>query len=214
MDVVTLVREREPVLLAVDPLFRLVRVQDGNSYAETYAVLGPLIDVARETGTHILCLHHSSKMAKADAIDAPIGSIGLSGAAGTVLVMRRAKCYRTLQTVQRIGPDLPETVLSFDPGTRRLSVGGTRAEADLDEVGKEIVEYLRSSGEKTEPEIVEHTEGRTAIKRDALRSLVKRGIVSRGGTGKKNDAFRYLFACTQPIAGTREQNPQLVTKPP
>ena len=74
LEVVTILREKKPILLVVDPLFRLVRIQDGNSYAETYAALGPLIDAARETGTHILCLHHTSKLAKVDAIDAPIGS--------------------------------------------------------------------------------------------------------------------------------------------
>ncbi|MGA8087085.1 MAG: AAA family ATPase [Terracidiphilus sp.] len=73
LDVVPILQDKKPVLLVVDPLFRLVRIQDGNAYAETYSALGPLIGIARQTGTQILCLHHSSKLVKAEAIDAPIG---------------------------------------------------------------------------------------------------------------------------------------------
>jgi hypothetical protein len=97
---------------------------------------------------------------------------------------------------------MPETLLSFDLETRRLSVGGARAEADRHEVENEIVEYLKAGGEKTEPEIVDHVEGANAIKRKALRSLVERGVVGRDGTGKKGDPYKYSFACTEPMPRT------------
>ena len=45
---VQLVRKRKPALVVIDPLFRLARVRDEKAYAETYAALGPLIDLARE----------------------------------------------------------------------------------------------------------------------------------------------------------------------
>ena len=63
-DVAALVatlRKLRPALLIVDPLFRLISVRDEKAYAEIYAHMGRLIDVARETGTHITCLHHSPK---------------------------------------------------------------------------------------------------------------------------------------------------------
>jgi hypothetical protein len=37
-----LVRQRRPVLVVIDPLFRLARIKDEKAYAETYAALGPL----------------------------------------------------------------------------------------------------------------------------------------------------------------------------
>lgn len=195
LEVVTILRERKPVLLVVDPLFRLLSVKDEKAYAEMYGALGPLIDIARQTGTHILCLHHSSKLAKTEAIDAPIGSTALGGAVSTLLVMRRTETYRTLQTVQRIGEDLPETVLQFDATTKRLSLGGSRENAEVQDVADKILACL-DSARLTEPEINEAIEGRNSCKRRALRELAEQGKIVRSGSGKRGDPYHYEKACT------------------
>jgi nicotinamidase-related amidase len=202
---VGLVRNQRPALVVIDPLFRLAHIRDEKAYAEVYAALGPLIDTARETGTHILVTHHSGKAQKADAIDSPLGSTALGGAVSTLIVLKRSDSYRSVQSVQRIGADMPETVLSFDSATHRLSISGTRAEADRQAVEREIVEYLKGAGERGEPEIVAHVEGANAVKRKALRSLVERRQVERAGTGKKGNPFKYSFACTEPISRTSVQ---------
>ena len=209
LDVVTILQERQPVLLVVDPLFRLVRIQDGNSYAETYSALGPLIDVARETGTHILCLHHSSKLAKAEAIDTPIGSTALGGAVSTLISMKRTASYRTMQTVQRIGTDLPETVLRFDPATRLLSLGGLREGFEVADVGEAILRALADKS-MTEPEIDDAIEGKTTVKRRALRELTGNGRVVRSGNGKRGEPYRYEKASSPvpaPIKETGNKKP-------
>src|SRR5271157_1256191 len=205
LALVDLVRRQRPALVVIDPLFRLAHIRDEKAYAEVYAALGPLIDLARETGTHILVTHHSGKSPKVDPIDSPLGSTAIGGAAATTIVLNRRESYRTVQTVTRIGPVLPETELSFDSETRLLSVGGTKAEADCQEIEKAIVEYLEAGGEQTEPEIVEHVEGTNAVKRKALRSLVEKGLVDRAGIGKKGDPYKYSYACTEGIARTSVQ---------
>ncbi|MGB2592980.1 MAG: AAA family ATPase [Candidatus Acidiferrum sp.] len=205
-----LVRERRPVLIVVDPLFRLARIKDEKAYAETYAALGPLIDVAREVGTLVLLVHHAGKSAKADAIDSPLGSTAIGGAVCTVMLLKKQteSGTRTLQTVTRIGQEMPETVLRFDSASRSLSLGPSKDEADVQAAEEAILEYLRSMSEpKTEPEIDEAVEGKTGLKRKAIRALATRGKVTREGGGKKGDPYRYafLFPCSQDIAGTREQ---------
>ncbi|MFY9855044.1 MAG: AAA family ATPase [Terracidiphilus sp.] len=203
---VVLVREQRPALLVIDPLIRMVRVRDEKAYAEMYTGLGPLIDVAREVGTHILLVHHSGKSVKSDAIDSPLGSTAIGAAVSTLIVLKRTESYRSIQTVQRIGIDMPETVLTFDSKTRLLSIGGTRAEADRREIEKDIVEYLQSVNETlTEPEIIDHIEGTNAVKRKALRSLVDNQTIHRDGGGKKGDPFKYSFACTEDIPRTSVQ---------
>jgi hypothetical protein len=195
LDVVTILRERKPVLLVVDPLFRLLSVKDEKAYAEMYSALGPLIDVARETGTHICCLHHSSKLAKSEAIDAPLGSTALGGAVSTLLVMRRTETYRTLQTVQRIGEDLPETVLQFDPASKRLALGGSRELEEVRSVGEEILAAL-GSGSMTAQELSDSVEARTTFQRRALREMTESGQIQREGTGKRGDPYRYTKGCS------------------
>jgi hypothetical protein len=213
LSLVDLVRKRRPALVVIDPLFRLAPIRDEKAYAEVYAALGPLIDLSRETGTHILLTHHAGKSPKADPIDSPLGSTAIGGAAATTIVLNRRGAYRTVQTVTRIGQVLPETILSFDPETRLLSVGGTRAESDCQGIEKEIVEFLEAGGEKCEREIVDHVTGTNAVKRKALRSLVKKGVVRRRGTGKKGDPFKYSYACTKYGARTSVQETKTEPQP-
>jgi hypothetical protein len=182
--------------------FRLARVRDERGYAETYGALGPLIDVARETGTHVMLLHHSGKGQRGDAIDAPLGSTAIGGAVCTLVVLKREDNYRTIQTVQRVPTDLPETVLMFDGESKRVSLGAEKLEADIRVIEDGIMDYLQSARDmRTESEITEHVEGKTGPKRKALRSLVEQGKVTRNGTGKRGDPFTYKFSfpCSQHI---------------
>ena len=54
------VEEKKPVLLIIDPLFRFTRVKDGNDYAQVTQALEPILALARETGVHVLVVHHLS----------------------------------------------------------------------------------------------------------------------------------------------------------
>jgi putative DNA primase/helicase len=206
-----LVRQRRPVLVVIDPLFRLARIRDEKAYSETYAALGPLIDVARETGTHLLLTHHAGKSAKADAIDSPLGSTAIGGAVCTLVLLKRAESVRTIQSVQRIGQDMPETVLQFDIESRSLALGAQKAQADVQAIAEAILKYLKTANEpKTEFEIDEAVEGKTGIKRKALRVLVGQEKITREGGGRKGNPFKYQFSfsCSPYIPGTREQESQ------
>ncbi len=207
-----LVRERRPVLVVIDPLFRLARIRDEKAYAETYAALGPLIDVAREAGTHVMLTHHAGKSEKADPIDAPLGSTAIGGAVCTLIHLKRNESMRTIQSVQRIGLDIPETVLQFDTESRCLSLGEEKAEADIQTASESILVLLRDAGEpRTEVEIDGAVEGKTGLKRKALRALVKQEKITREGAGRKGDPYRYRFSfsCSSDMSGTREQETEI-----
>jgi hypothetical protein len=202
-----LVRQRRPVLVVIDPLFRLARIRDEKAYAETYAALGPLIDVAREVGTHVLLSHHAGKGMKSDAVDSPLGSTAIGGAVSTLIILKRNESVRTIQTVQRVGADLPETVLRFDPETHRLSLGGTRFEADRQECEVAILDFLRDTREaQTQAQIREGVQGKTAAIRAGLTELVRSRRVSKTGDGTKGKPFLYAFENSGSlcIPGTRE----------
>jgi hypothetical protein len=159
-----------------------------------YRALGPLIDVSRSTGAHLAFTHHSGKNLKADVIDSPLGSTAIAGAVSTLIVLKRREAYRTIETRQRIGEDLPETVLGFDATTRLLSLGGSRFEADRAECEADILEFLRDAAEpKTQAQIREGVEGRTSILRAALTALVTTEQVKKSGEGIKGKAFLYEF---------------------
>jgi putative DNA primase/helicase len=207
-----LVQQHKPVLLVVDPLFRLVRIRDEKAYAETYAALGPLIDLARETGTHVLLVHHSGKSAKADAIDSPLGSTALSGLASTLIVLRRAESHRLVQTVQRLGRDLQETILNFDAATHQLSLGGAKMDADQADAELAILEFLQDAGEpQTQAQIRSGVGGQTQGTRSALTALANTGKTGEGTRGKP---FLYTFvnAGSFTYAETREPESRKATE--
>ena len=200
-------RRHRPALLVVDPLFRLIAVKDEKAYAEVYARMGPLIDVARETGTHITCLHHSPKQAREDAIDSPLGSTALGGAVNTLFELRRSPetGIRTIRSTQRVGEDLQEMVLRFDADTCLMRLDGTRQQVEVDKL-KQMIWAALNDVEMTEAQLfaaVEH--GKTGPKRLALRSLLRDGTVERSGTGKKGNPYLYRKACSH-VPGPDENN--------
>jgi hypothetical protein len=204
-------RRRCPALLVVDPLFRLIAVKDEKAYAEVYARMGPLIDVARETGTHITCMHHSPKQVREDAIDAPLGSTALGGAVSSLFELRRnpETGMRTIRSTQRVGDDLPEMVLRFNAETRRMRLDGTRKQFEVNNL-KPMIWAALSDVDLTENQIfdvVEH--GKTGAKRVALRSLCRDGRVERSGSGKKGDPYLYRKARSHvpaPIGNNGNEN--------
>jgi hypothetical protein len=202
-----LVRERRPLLVVIDPLFRLARIRDEKAYAETYAALGPLIDVAREIGTHVMFSHHAGKGMKADSIDSPLGSTAIGGVVSTLVVLKRTRDHRTIETIQRVGADIPETVMEFNSETRSLALGGTRFDADRQVCEMEILEFLKSANElQTQEQIRSSVEGQTRIIRAALTALMNAGRVERMGDGRKGRPFLYAFpnSGSEHIAETRK----------
>ncbi|MDA8086634.1 MAG: AAA family ATPase [Nitrospiraceae bacterium] len=208
------VREIKPVLVVIDPLFRFTRVKDTSAYAEITAALEPLLLLSRESGTHVLCIHHSSKGNRQGG-DSLLGSTAIFGSVDTLILLNRNDSYRTIQSIQRYGSDLPETVLGFDNAQRTVTIGKSKHEADLDSLKEALLDYLATSGEPlTEAVISEEVEGRTTLKRKALRELVAEGAVARTGKGGKADPFKY--SCSHVpiyIEGTTKQAPRKTRKP-
>jgi hypothetical protein len=90
------------------------------------------------------------------------GSTAIFGSVDTAAILVRSERYRSIATVQRYGADLPESVLAWDPEERTASLGGTREEAEVERLVKEILEFLTAKGEPvTEALIDGEVEGRT-----------------------------------------------------
>lgn len=180
-----------PVLVIIDPLFKLTKVKDGNDYIQVTNALDPLLRLSRDTGTHVLCVHHSPK-GERSAEDCILGSQAIFGSVDTLLIMKRHENYRTMQTIQRYGNDLEETILNFDKETRLVTIGGTKQEEDINMVKKAILEFLSIQTEPiTEAVINQGVEGAVKLKCKALRELVAENKINREGKGTKGNPFKY-----------------------
>jgi hypothetical protein len=135
------------------------------------------------------------------------------------MILKRSERYRTISTRQRYGDDLEETTLRFDPQTRVVTIGESKEHEEGARIGEGIIAFLEAKGEPvTEAEIDEEVEGKTGLRRKALRDLVKVGIILRSGRGGKNGAYRYATAQTQAnSAGNKNpahESPENTDRPP
>jgi Mrp family chromosome partitioning ATPase len=198
LDALPAVREiaqqQRPALIIVDPLQKMMRVKDGNDYAEVTLALEQFLILARETGSHLAASHHAGKGERADPTDSILGSTAIFGGVDTAIILKKTERYRTIQSAQRYGEDIPETVLEFDPETRTLSLGESKATAEEQRISAAILDHLSKNGNQpqTEPQINDAVEGRLSLKRTALRNLVKTGKLTKAGSGRKGDPFTYV----------------------
>jgi hypothetical protein len=188
------IERKKPVLVIIDTLFRFIPISDLNDYAKASAALTPLLDLARSHAAHLMALHHARKSA-GDGADATLGSTAIFGTVDTQISLKRTDARRTIDTIQRYGVDMETTVLNFDPETKMAFLGGTKEEDDILKIREAILEFLKSQDEPvTEKVIDDEVEGKTTLKRRALRDLFAKGEIARSGGGKRNDP--YLYSCS------------------
>ncbi|MGO9611701.1 MAG: AAA family ATPase [Dissulfurispiraceae bacterium] len=199
----------KPALIVIDPLFRLAKVKDGNDYVAVTAALEPLLQLARTTGAHVLCVHHTGKGDRQGG-DSVLGSTAIFSSVDTLILIRQHDHYRTIQTRQRYGSDMEETTLNFDKEARVITVGKSRDEEEITSIQKTMLDFLTGQNDALiEPTIMEEVEGRTGIKRKALRELVRAGEVTRTGKGGKGDPFKYSCSVVPNILREQEnENPE------
>ncbi|MDP4009217.1 MAG: AAA family ATPase [bacterium] len=210
----TEIKNRKPVLVIIDTLFRFVTVRNGNDYAEVTAALSPVLALARENGVHLMVIHHAGKGGR-DGGDSILGSTAIFGSVDTAIILKRTESKRTIETQQRYGANIEPTVLVFDEATQTTSLGGTKENDDIQRVADEILTFLFDQKEScTEKTIEDAVDGRTGLKRKALRDLVAKGSVNHTGAGRRNDPYLYSCSLVPHIYTGREKQETKSTEDP
>ncbi len=133
----------KPALVIVDTLAYMVAIADIKDYSAVHGALKPYTQLARDTGAHLMFLHHAGKGSdERGTIDAALGSTALTGAVDTVIVMQVQEERRSIKTRQRYGQDLEQTTLTLDPGTRTMGVAGTVREQKRRNLEEEVLEAI------------------------------------------------------------------------
>ena len=178
-----------PSLVVIDTMIRWVPVNDANDYSEMSRVTEAIATMARMSGSHIMMLHHASK-ADRDAGDAVLGSTAIYGSVDTLLAMRSREGRRTLESRQRYGNDMEETVLELDQGTGLLMAAGSLEEVEQRDVREAIMGHAQDG--MSRQQIVDGVEGKAVLIGKALRQLVIEGYLERLGAGTRSDPTVYL----------------------
>ena len=187
------VAQHRPSLVVIDTMIRWVPVNDANDYAEMSKVTEAIATMARLSGAHIMMLHHAGK-ADRDMGDSVLGSTAIFGSVDTMLAMRNRDGRRTLESRQRYGEDMEETVLELDFDTGLLMAVGSLDEVEFRDVREAIMGHVTDG--MTRQQIVDGVEGKTAVVGRAIRQLMTEGYLERLGAGTRSDPMRYLVHST------------------
>jgi RecA-family ATPase len=178
---------KEPRLVIIDTL-AMVRTparKDVAAYDADYAAVVGLRDLARAHGVAVVLVHHLRKAEADDAFDTVSGTLGLTGAPDTVIVIRRDSRGTTLHARGRDLTDV-EKAVSFNPESCVWTVLGDAAEVRRSDERSSIVAVLEEAG--TEALGANRIAAATGMKATNVRKLLSKmrtdGIVKKAGYGK------------------------------
>ena len=140
---------QKPRLVIIDVLtaFRPPVTPKDNAYTADYNAVKVLTELAAELGIAIVIVHHTRKSRdQVDPFDRVSGTLGLSGAADTALILDRDGNGVTLYGRGRDIPEI-ETAVQFNKDACRWSVMGRAAEVHVSDERKVILDTLKVSDE-------------------------------------------------------------------
>jgi AAA domain/Bifunctional DNA primase/polymerase, N-terminal/Primase C terminal 2 (PriCT-2) len=199
-------------LIIVDVLARFRPMATGRNtaaYDADYAAIAGLQGLASKYSVAIVIVHHLRKnAADNDPFDKVSGTLGLSGAADTILIIDRdgqgIVLYGRGRDIEEI-----ETAIVFDKPTCRWRVMGSASEARMSGARKAILEALKGSSAAMSPaDVVAETGAKPGNVRFLLRKMVDDGTIMKAERGK------YLIDLSAPAHNaTKLTNPSVLTPP-
>ena len=135
-----------PRLIIIDTLAKIKKpgARNGDRYADDYADVGEIKALADKHGVAVLAIHHVRKMMGDDILDEVSGSIGVTAAADTILVLKRDR-GKADASLHVTGRDVDERKLGmkFDPATCRWLVIGDAKALRMSDQRRKVLDTLR-----------------------------------------------------------------------
>jgi AAA domain/IclR helix-turn-helix domain len=178
----------DPRLVVIDT-FAKVRPRptsrNGPTYDDDYRSLAELQRLANDRGIGIVVIHHVRKMDADDPLDTVSGTMGLTAAADTILVLDRRS--DTGMTLYGRGRDIEEieVAIAFEKETCRWSIRGRATDVRRSDERGRILGALEEAGEPMSPADISLVTGmpKTNV-RQLLLKMVRGGEVEKSGRGQ------------------------------
>jgi hypothetical protein len=171
-----------PACVCVDVL-KMIRPmgQDKKAaYDRDYEALTGLRSLAHELRIAIIVAHHTRKAASDDLLDLVSGTLGLSGAADTIIVIERQPTGGFLFDVRGRDVEAVQLAAELDKETCRWRISGNASEVRYTESQRAIREVMRATPEGASPQDIG---AETGIKSSTVRSTLLRMV--RNGEAKR-----------------------------
>lgn len=151
-----------------------------STYATDYDAVAGLRDLAQEMNIAVLVVHHVRKDVTDDPIEAVSGTLGLSGAADTIIVLNRKA--ETGTTLYGRGRDIEEYDLALEwmNHTCRWRIRGATVEVKRSDERTEIMKAVREAGEALTPTEIAAEVGMKSVNvRKLLSKMVRDGELEK-----------------------------------
>jgi hypothetical protein len=177
----------DPRLVIVDTLamVRAPKGKDQTQYDADYAAVLAMRELASTHGVAIVVVHHLRKMESDDAFDTVSGTLGLTGAPDTILVLKRENSGATV--LYGRGRDVAdfEKAVMFNKNTCTWAITGDADEARTTEARRRIIAAMNEIGEPAGPnDIAAHARTSATNAKTLLRKLLKEGMIRKVDHGK------------------------------
>jgi AAA domain len=174
-------------LIIIDTLamVRAPKKREESSYDGDYAAVKALRDVANQHGVAIVLVHHLRKAEADDPFDTVSGTLGLTGAPDTILVLRRDGAGSTV--LHGRGRDLIELekAIMFNADACTWTIVGDAGEVQHSAQRVAIQTAIEEAGEPIGPkDIADVTGMKHANVRFLLRKMLKDGAIEKVAYGK------------------------------
>jgi RecA-family ATPase len=138
-------------LIVIDTLAQFRPKTNGKAnYADDYTVISDLQKLAGKYNVGIIIVHHDRKGEADDVFDTVSGTLGLTGAADTILVMKRQAGTVTMSVRGRDIEEI-EKALQFDKQACRWSILGEAADVQQSDTRGKILTVLKTASEPMTP---------------------------------------------------------------
>jgi hypothetical protein len=165
-------QQRDTRLVVIDTLARMRARPSGNGnlYHEDYDAVATLKQIADDYSVAVVVVHHLRKATSDDPLDLISGSTGITGAADTILILRRERGHMDA-SLYVTGRDVTEQelALELDQRTMRWRALGAATDYRMNNERRKIIDALRAFGRSATPTEVANA---TDKKRGAVQRLM------------------------------------------
>jgi RecA-family ATPase len=176
-----------PVLVVVDTLERIRKPFNSKTplYSADYEAITGLQKIATDYGIAIVVLHHDRKSEADDTFDTVSGTLGLIGAADTILIVKR-RTYGVVLYARGRDIEESETAMQFDKATFRWTILGAASEVHRSNERARVISVLKAAGQPlSTKEIMIHAEMQSRNAVDILLfKMVNDGKIRRVARGR------------------------------
>lgn len=177
---------KAPRLIVIDTLGRCKpqRGRNQDSYSHDTQVIGSLQAIAITNNLAVIVVHHTKKQAVEDFVDSVSGTLGLTGAADCIAVLRKLARGQMDGIVKITGRDIEEKELAvkFHPDMGMWELLGEAEQCQKSELQQTIHLIIKENGPLTAKEISKIMQKSQDNVRRILYRMVMDGIL-RGNRG-------------------------------